>query len=289
MTEHSSCDAQADMAVVLARVSSVLWGTSDFFGGTASKKSPSTTVLLWASLIALPVISVIAIVSGDLVFDSSVVGWGVVAGVSCSIGIVLLYEGLATGPMGVVAPISSTSVLVPVVAGFLRGESPGATQTLGIVIAITGVILAGGPHIRDFRSGGHRPIFLALGAALGIGISLLAVANGSETSAYSTLLVMRVVYPVVLIGAVLATRVPRRPASSVLPMVAIAGVGDVGAVTLYGVATQSGSLPVVAALASMFPVMTLVLARQVHGEHLDREQWIGAAMALIGVVVVVTT
>jgi drug/metabolite transporter (DMT)-like permease len=72
-------------------------------------------------------------------------------------------------------------------------------------------------------------------------------------------------------------------------MIAIAGVGDVVAVTLYGVATQAGSLPVVAALASMFPVMTLVLARQVHGEHLDREQWIGAAMALIGVVVVVTT
>ena len=194
------------MPILLALISSALWGTSDFFGGTASKKSPSTTVLLWASLIALPVISVIAIVSGDLVFDSSVVGWGVVAGVSCSIGIVLLYRGLATGPMGVVAPIASTSVLVPVVAGFLRGESPGLAQTIGIAIAVVGVILAGGPHIRDFRTGGHRPILLALGAALGIGISLLAVANGSEHSAYSTLLIMRVVYPVVLVGAVLSIR-----------------------------------------------------------------------------------
>ncbi|CAB4919611.1 unannotated protein [freshwater metagenome] len=277
------------MPILLALISSALWGTSDFFGGTASKKSPSTTVLLWASLIALPVISVIAIVSGDLVFDSSVVGWGVVAGVSCSIGIVLLYRGLATGPMGVVAPIASTSVLVPVVAGFLRGESPGLAQTIGIAIAVVGVILAGGPHIRDFRTGGHRPILLALGAALGIGISLLAVANGSEHSAYSTLLIMRVVYPVVLVGAVLSIRAPRRPATSVLPMVAIAGIGDVIAVTLYGVATQSGSLPVVAALASMFPVMTLVLARQVHHERLEREQWIGAALALIGVVVVVAT
>ena len=72
-------------------------------------------------------------------------------------------------------------------------------------------------------------------------------------------------------------------------MVAVAGIGDVIAVTLYGVATQSGSLPVVAALASMFPVMTLVLARQVHHERLDREQWVGGALALIGVIVVVTT
>jgi len=277
------------MPILLALLSSALWGTSDFFGGTASKTTPSTTVLLWASLIALPVMTVIAVISGDLVFDSTVVVWGIVAGVACSIGIVLLYRGLATGPMGVVAPIASTSVLVPVVAGFVRGESPGAIQTVGIAIAVIGVILAGGPHLRDFRTGGHRPILLALGAALGIGISLLAVANGSDHSAYSTLLVMRVVYPVLLFAIVLATRAPRRPATSVLPMVAIAGIGDVVAVTLYGVATTSGSLPVVAALASMFPVMTLVLARQVHHERLEREQWIGAALALIGVVVVVTT
>jgi uncharacterized membrane protein len=72
-------------------------------------------------------------------------------------------------------------------------------------------------------------------------------------------------------------------------MIAVSGVGDVLAVTFYGVATQTGSLPVVAALASMFPVMTLVLARQVHHERLEREQWIGAAFALIGVVVVVAT
>ncbi len=277
------------MPIVLALMSSVLWGTADFCGGTASKKSPSTTVLLWSSLIALPVISVIAIISGDLAFDSTVVVWGAVAGVSCSIGIVSLYRGLATGPMGVVAPIASTSVLVPVAAGFLRGESPGLLQSIGIAVAVIGVILAGGPHIRDFRTGGHRPILLALGAALGIGISLLAVANGSEHSAYSTLLIMRVVYPIVLIGAVVATRAPRRPATSVFPMIAVSGVGDVLAVTFYGVATQTGSLPVVAALASMFPVMTLVLARQVHHERLEREQWIGAAFALIGVVIVVAT
>lgn len=276
------------MPVVLALISSLLWGTSDFFGGTASKKSPSTTVLLWSSLIALPVMAVIAIASGDLGGDANVLVWGLVAGVSCSIGIVLLYAGLALGPMGVVAPIASTSVLVPVVAGFLRGESPGLVRTIGIAVAIVGVILAGGPHVRLFRTGGHRPILLAIGASLGIGVSLLAVANGSETSAYSTLLVMRIVYPVLLLAIVLVSRAPKRPVTSSLPMVAIAGVGDVVAVTLYGVATQSGSLPVVAALASMFPVMTLVLARQVHHERLEREQWIGAALALVGVVVVVT-
>jgi len=277
------------MPILLALVSSLLWGTSDFFGGTASKRSPSTTVLLWASLAALPVITVIWLVDGKPVFDQQTILWGVVAGISCSLGIVLLYRGLATGVMGVVAPIASTSVLIPVVAGLLRGDWPGTWQLFGIAAAICGVILAGGPHIRLFRTGGHQPILLALGAALGIGVSLLAVANGSEKSAYSTLMVMRVVYPIVLIALVLATRAPRLPASGSGLMVVAAGIGDVVAVTLYGVATQSGSLPVVAALVSMFPVMTLVLARQVHHERLERIQWCGAGLALAGVALVVSS
>ena len=103
------------MPIVLALVASLLWGGADFLGGTASRRLPSTTVLLSASLVALPVMVVIALIAGDLVFDARTIGWGIVAGVSCSIGIVLLYRGLATGVMGVVAPISSTSVLVPVI------------------------------------------------------------------------------------------------------------------------------------------------------------------------------
>ena len=275
------------MPIALALTAALLWGTSDFLGGTASKRQPSSTVLLWSSLVALPTMTVIALIAGDLEFDATTIGWGIVAGMSCSIGIVLLYRGLATGIMGVVAPIASTSVLVPVVVGLLRGDRPGSWQLAGIVVAIGGVILAGGPNLRDFRTGGHRPILLALGAALGLGISLLAVANGSERSAYATLLFMRVTYPIVLIALVLLTRAPRSPARASLPLIVGAGLGDVIAVTLFGVASHSGSLPVVAALASMFPVMTLALARRFDHERLLREQWVGVTIALVGVVVVV--
>lgn len=277
------------MAILLALLSSILWGGADFCGGTASKRSSSATVLLWASLVALPTVAVVALASGDLRFTSSTIGWGAVAAVGGSLGIVALYRALATGVMGVVAPIASTSVLVPVVAGFLRGEGPGPLRSAGIALAIVGVILAGGPHLRLFRTGGHRPILLALAAALGIGVSLLAVANGSEDSALSTLLVMRLLYPMLLITVVLATRAPRSPGRADLRLVVAAGVGDALAVTLYGVATRSGALPVVAALSSMFPVTTLVLARQIDGERLEREQTIGVVLALIGVILVVSS
>lgn len=277
------------MAIALALISSILWGTSDFIGGTVSKRLPSSTVLLWSSFAALPFVAVVAAVTGNLQFSGATVGWGVVAGVSCSLGIVALYQALATGVMGVVAPIASTSVLVPVAVGFARGDGPGPVRTIGIALAILGVILAGGPHLRLFRSGGHRPILLALIAALGIGISLLAVANGSSDNALSTLLVMRLVYPVLLIVVVILTRAPRVAGRGDVLPAAAAGIGDALAVTLYGVATRSGALPVVAALSSLFPVTTLVLARQIDHERLEREQAIGVALALVGVLMVVTT
>jgi drug/metabolite transporter (DMT)-like permease len=277
------------VAIALALISSVLWGTSDFIGGTVSKRIPSSTVLLWSSLAALPFIALITVVTGNLQFSGTTVGWGIVAGVSCSLGIIALYRGLATGVMGVVAPIASTSVLVPVVVGFARGDGPGPVRSAGIALAIIGVILAGGPHLRLFRTGGHRPILLALAAALGIGISLLAVANGSSDNALSTLLVMRIVYPVLLITVVIVTRAPRVAGKGNLFPAAAAGIGDALAVTLYGVATRSGALPVVAALSSLFPVTTLVLARQIEHERLEREQAIGVALALFGVLIVVTS
>jgi len=277
------------VAIALALISSILWGTSDFVGGTVSKRLPSSTVLLWSSFAALPFVAVIALVAGDLHFSGTTVGWGIVAGVSCSLGIVALYQALATGVMGVVAPIASTSVLVPVAVGFARGEGPGPVRSVGIALAIIGVILAGGPHLRLFRSGGHRPIVLALIAALGIGISLLAVANGSGDNALSTLLVMRLVYPVLLIVVVIVTRAPKMAGRGNIMPAAAAGIGDALAVTLYGVATRSGALPVVAALSSLFPVTTLVLARQIDHERLEREQAIGVALALIGVLIVVTS
>lgn len=277
------------MAIALALISSVLWGTSDFIGGTVSKRLPSSTVLLWSSFAALPFVAIVTLVTGNLQFSGTTVGWGIVAGISCSLGIVALYQALATGVMGVVAPIASTSVLVPVAVGFARGEGPGPVRTIGIALAILGVILAGGPHLRLFRTGGHRPILLALIAALGIGISLLAVANGSGDNALSTLLVMRIVYPVLLIVVVIVTRAPRVAGRGNIVPAATAGIGDALAVTLYGVATRSGALPVVAALSSLFPVTTLVLARQIDHERLEREQAIGVALALVGVLLVVTT
>ena len=276
------------MAILLALVSSVLWGTSDFIGGTVSRRLPPATVLLWATILSLPFLVIVAVASGDLEWSSSTIGWGIAAGISGSLGIALLYLGLSTGVMGVVAPISSTSVIVPVLVGFLLGESVSIVTALGIVVAIAGVVFAGGPHLRDFATGGHRPVIFALGAALGIGFSLAAIARGSEVSSISTLLSMRLTYVIVLVALVGAASTSFRPGrpSTLWPLLAI-GLIDTSANGLYAVASRIGPLVIVAVLASLYPVATLVLARRLHGERLSQIQAIGVALAFAGVCAVV--
>jgi drug/metabolite transporter (DMT)-like permease len=273
--------------IVLSLIASVSWGTSDFIGGTVSKRVSPPTVLMWATLFALPVLAAIAVVSGDLRLTGSTIGWGILAGVGGALGIASLYRGLSTGVMGVVAPISSTSVLVPVAVGLATGESIGALRGVGVVLAIVGVILAGGLRIHSFRDGGHRPVLFALGAALGMGVSLVAMSNGADVSSISTLLFMRITYPVVLIVLVLATGARRVPPRSVIPYLLAIGAFDVSANGLYAMAARIGPLTLAAVLTSLFPVTTLVLARQVHHERLSRDQLVGVVCALAGVVAIV--
>jgi len=275
------------MPVALALIASLIWGSADFVGANASKELAPSTVMLWSTLIALPVLTVVAVASGDLVVDATTVGWGVVAGVSGALGLTALYQGLSTGVMGVVAPISSTSVLVPVLVGVASGDDLSPAQIVGIVAAVVGITLASGPHLREFRTGGHRPILWALAAALLIGLSLVGLAYGSESSSVSTLLCQRVVYVAVLVVLVLVTRAPRTPkAGHVAPLGAV-GAGDITANGLFAVASRSGPLAVISVLASLYPVATVLLARRVHHERLARIQVAGVLFAFTGVAAVV--
>jgi drug/metabolite transporter (DMT)-like permease len=243
--------------------------------------------MLWSTVAVFPVLVLVALISGDLVLDGTTIGWGAVAGVSGAIGLSALYQGLATGVMGVVAPISSLSVLVPVLVGVATGEELAALQVVGVVAAVAGVVLAGGPQLRQFRTGGHLPVVWALVAASGIGGSLVGLAYGSETSSVSALLVQRVAYVLVLLGIVVAVGAARRPERRHAPVLGALGLGDITANGLFAVAVRSGPLAVISVVASLYPIATVLLARRLHGERLARVQVAGVAAALAGVAVVV--
>ena len=275
------------MSAALALLASLLWGTADFFGGTASRRAPVGSVLGLSQLTALLALVPVALLTGELGADRAYVVPAVLAGLLGVGALGAFYRALAIGTMGVVAPVAALGVVVPVVVGLLRGEAPTALQGAGIAVAVAGVVLASGPELRG--RAGAAPLVLALLAAVGFGAVLVLIAEGARASVVMTLLTMRL-SAVLLLTALLVATASRRgwdlgvPRSALL-LVAGVGLGDVLANGAFALAseTEGALVSVTAVLASLYPVVTVLLARQVHGERLRRVQVAAVAGALGGV------
>ena len=277
------------MSALLALLSSVLWGCSDFLGGTASRRLPVPTVLALSQLTGLVALSVLAVATGALDTDTAYVVPAAIAGGVGVLALGMFFRALSIGTMGVVAPVAALGVAVPVVVGLLQGEEPTAWQVAGIVVATVGVVLASGPELSGEGRGGAPALLLAVGAAIGFGVVLLFVAEASEGSdsgaVVMTLVAMRVT-SVILLAALLLT-VARgtglRVSRGDLPLLAVIGIADAAANGTYAIASRSSLVSVAAVLASLYPVVTALLAYRVHGERLRRVQWTGVAVSLAGV------
>jgi drug/metabolite transporter (DMT)-like permease len=276
------------MAIFLALLSSGLWGTSDFCGGTLTRRLPALTVTAASELIGLAGVVVVAVATGSFGAPAGYIGWGLLGAVAGSIGIVAFYQALATGTMGVVAPIASLGVSIPLLVGLLQGDRPSVAQDAGIAIAIIGVVLAGGPEVQ--RGGGDRaalrPLLLAVVAAVGFGVVFVALDHGARSSTVMTLLVMRSAAVILMVAVAAGTSTSLRVGRVDVPMLVIVGLFDVGANATFAYATRHGLLSVVSVLSSLYPAVTVVLARAVHAERLARLQLFGVIGAMGGVALI---
>lgn len=292
------------MAALLALLSSLLWGSGDFLGGTLSRRVHPVAVIRISQGLAAVALVVIVVATGEA-GRTGAIGWGVAAALLGSLGLGSFYAALAAGTMGVVAPIAATGVTIPVIVGLAHGDSPSGLQLAGIVVAIVGVVLAAGPERRQAvaadvaqaateadqdavpATASRRPLVLAGVAALGFGSGLALVAEGSETSVAMTLLVMRVVTAVGCTALLLtALRRAPRPTIRDTPALATIAVTDAGANGLYAVATTLAQISVSAVLASLYPAVTALLAWRIHHESLRPIQVIGVVGTLLGVALI---
>jgi drug/metabolite transporter (DMT)-like permease len=273
----------------LALLASLLWGTADFLGGTAARRLPATGVVAISQGMALLGLLVVAGATGAYDDPIGYLGWALAAAVVGLIALTGFYAALADGTMGVVAPIAALGVAVPVAVGVAQGDRPSGWQGAGLVIAVVGVVLASGPELRTDPAGsrgGRRPLLLAVVAAIGFGTVLVCVSHGARTSTVMTLLVMRASSVGILVVLASAGQVQIRAKRSDLLLLAAIGAGDVGANAAMAVASTRGLLSVVAVLSSLYPAVTVLLARSVHEERMQRMQALGVAGALAGVVLI---
>jgi drug/metabolite transporter (DMT)-like permease len=282
------------VAAAVALLSAVLWGTADFLGGTVARRLPVASVLGVSQLVALLGLVPLAAVLGAFDEPRAYVLPAVGAGLTGMVALAAFYRALATGTMGVVAPIAALGVVVPIGIGLLDGERPSAVQLIGMAVAVLGVVLASGPELSGRGRGGGVPLLLAGIAAVGFGTVLVLVAeasggeDGSTGAVVMTLLTMRLASVLFLTAVLLAVLRRRGPELGVrradLPVILAIGVFDVGANGAFALASQSDLVSVTAVLASLYPVVTVLLARRIHAERLVGVQVGGITLALTGVV-----
>ncbi|GGS28473.1 EamA family transporter [Streptomyces nojiriensis] len=283
------------MTAFFALATAVLWGLADFGGGLLTRRIPALTVVVVSQVVAVVVLGAVVLGTGAWREAGPQLWFAVGAGLVGPVAMLSFYKALALGPMGVVSPLGSLGVVVPVTAGLILGERPGLGQFAGIAVAVVGIVLAGGPELRGAPVQ-RQAVVLTLVAAFGFGavMALIAEASGTVTGLFLALFVQRVTN-VAVGGAALWTQtrrgIPALPAGAgpkllwgLLPALAFVGLADVAANGTYSIAAQNGPVTMAAVLSSLYPVITALAAFAVLKERLRTVQAAGAGLALAGTV-----
>lgn len=272
------------MAELLAALSSLMWGTADFLGGTYTRRLRPLSVVSVTLPAAVPLLLVAVLVSGEYRAPLDYLPWAVSSGPVGLLAVTAFYRALATGTMGVVAPVAATGVVVPLAVSLAQGSALSTVQLAGVVLAGLATVAASatrdaGPGPRAART----PVVLALVSGLGFGYVTVGIGEGAHTSVLMTLLVMRTTSSIVLLVFWLSRRRRLELSARDVGGLWLVGCLDAGANAVYGSAVRIGVFSIVVVLGSLYPAATVVLARQVHGERLQRLQLAGVLVLLVAV------
>jgi drug/metabolite transporter (DMT)-like permease len=274
--------------LLLALCASIVWGTSDFVGGLTSRGRTAVAVMAISQTVGLLGLSVVLLIAWRAFPGAAVVPWSVLAGFGTGLGVLCLYQALAIGPMSIVAPLTALAAIVPVGVGIAGGDRPSWLQGVGMVAAVIGCFLAARSQAAGMAIQRSGVLFALLAAAL-IGVGFVGIDRASDHDVLWGLELARATTAVVIVALALALRGPRRLRQEARPLrpLALVGVLDVSATGLFGWASTLGLLSVVSVLGSVYPVMTVLLARLVLKERLTPTQGAGVATAFGGIALLV--
>jgi uncharacterized membrane protein len=212
--------------IVFGLASAASWGAGDFTGGVSTKRNNVYGVVIVSQTVGLVLLVILALVLSEPMPASSDLLWGSVAGMAGGIGALLLYHGLATGRMGVVAPVAAVvSAGVPVLAGLVLEGLPTVPQLAGFGLALIAVWLVS--RTAEGAMARMRELALPLIAGVGFGIFFIAIDHVSDRAILWPLAGARISSVALLLVVALLSRWPGMPARSQWPMLALVGLFDV--------------------------------------------------------------
>jgi drug/metabolite transporter (DMT)-like permease len=278
------------MVTVFALAAALLYGSADFLGGAATRRAHVLSVLgVSATTGAVVVTAAALLIPGPV--SAAGLAWGAGAGVAGALGFMVFYAGLAAGPMSVVAPVSAVvATVLPVAAALADGERPGARVYAGSLACIAAVVLVsmGGGGRTALKFAG-RGIGYGIAAGVAFGVFFLFIRNGGQTGALWPVAAARLAETLIVLVAAGGARVGLvtwRSGRRVFLAALGAGAGDVGANVCYVLATRAGLFGLAVVLTSLYPGVTVLLARLVLGERMGWVRGAGLALAAAGILLV---
>jgi drug/metabolite transporter (DMT)-like permease len=274
------------VAAALALGASVAWGIGDFLGGLKSRTLSPLAVLAVAQPVGLAMLLIATAIHWEP-FPGRTVLWAAPAALLGTVGLIAFYRGMAAGSISLVAPIAATGALLPVAFGLATGERPSELQLFGIALAV------GGAVVTSYERGtGSRQPRLAAGvgwallAAVGFGGYFIPMHAAAQADFLWASLVFRLCSNTLVLMAVLAVRPTLSRSPRELATIACIGLADTGGNVLFAAAASQGLVSIVSVLGSLYPVVTVMLARIYLRERVGRVQEAGAAATLAGIVAV---
>ena len=270
--------------LLLALGASLAWGVADFVGPLFSRTLGILRVLFWGQVGGVLAIGLAVAIRGE-----GPAGWAVLFAICAALGgmlgLVAYYRGMEIGVMSVVAPIAGVSAVIPVVFGIATGDSPSPAQVAGIVCALLGVGLASVEH-SDGRRRIAAGVGLALLAALGFGFYFPWMHAAGKVDFWWASLVFRTTALLIVATAVAVQRPSLRLGPRDFAIVIAVGIGDTIGNALFAASSGQGLVSLTAVLASLYPVVTVLLAAAVLHERVAPMQRAGIVLTLTGVALI---
>ncbi len=274
-----------NLALVFGLASALSWGAGDFSGGVATKRGNVYSVVLISQIIGGFFLAILALLLRETFPPVTDLAIGGIAGISGVIGLLALYSGLASGRMGIVAPLTAVlSATIPIIFSLFTEGIPPTLQIIGFLLALVAVWLLSGAG----GSAGVQLVELGYAVVAGSGFALffILIDQANETSVFWPLVMARMASVTFLTIFVLVRGIWERPSQKQMPLIILAGMLDALGNAFFTLSARYGRLDLAAILSSLYPASTVLLAQLILHERLGRSQWMGVIIALVAIVLI---
>lgn len=274
------------LSILYGLSSALTWGAADFTGGIASKRTNVFGVVIGAEGFGMVLFFILAVAFRELVPPWQTWLWGAASGLSGGFGLLLLYRALSNGRMSIAAPVSAViAAIIPVVVGAFLDGLPGVWTFVGILLALAAVwLIAHGEGGKENAAIRLNEIILPLIAGVVFGMYFVFMHQASQEAIFWPIVASRLASTAGILGYALVTRQSWSPGRKTWPLIALSGILDASGNAFYVLGGQMGRLDVSAVLGSLYPGSTVLLARLILHERLNRLQLAGILAALTAIV-----